>query len=209
MKISECAPADIFAHLKPYHYLLLTGPHRAGTTIAAMMMANDLGIDYYEEEDTLHWARSPRPDGIDLRDFFQAKDNVAMVLRCPAFCHTVHTYSDVPDLAVVMLVRPLEEIKASQERVRWGYARPQMEYYPGYAPPVAGAKYEYWFDVQEEALGDRAFTLEYHSLSRHPMWVPREKRADFVVRQFKEGASRGRGPRYQLKDHEYQKVKEY
>jgi hypothetical protein len=130
-----------------------------------------------------------------------------MVLRCPAFSHAVHNYVDVPNLAVIMLMRPLHEIKTSQERVLWGYGKPQMKYYPGYDPPVALAKYNYWFDVQEGVLGDRGFILEYHNLSDHPMWIPKEKRAEFHVRQHKEDDPRG--PRHQLLPHEYNRVRQY
>lgn len=206
VKIEDCPPTDMFDYLKDYHYILLTGPHRAGTTIAAVMIANDLGIEYYEEEDVLHWSRQNDPN-IDLRKFFDAMGNVRMILRCPAFCHYVHDFVDVPDLAVVMLIRPIEEIKVSQHRVRFGYAEPQMKYYPGYSLPVARAKYEHWFDVQKDILGDRAYELEYHDLKKHPLWIPKAERAEFTIRQTK--IDDPRGPRYQLLPHEFKRVEDY
>lgn len=204
----------MFDYLKPYDTILLTGPHRAGTTIAAIMIANDLGYEYHEEEDVFYtyiakyeWVPPGAPiDQIDLRRYFALVD-APLVLRCPAFCSQVHRYTDVPDLAVVLMRRELSEILASQQRVRWGFEGKELAAYRGHEGPIARVKYTIWDREQKAILGDRAFELDYESLSQHPLWIPKEERSDFHVRQYREDEPLG--PRYQLKAHEMRRLRQY
>lgn len=193
----------MFEFLEPFHYILITGPQRSGTTIAANMIAEDLDYDlYYDGNVTSNLGKWPGEfhiqEFIDLyhsdREIVKARPYTRrsdrFVLQCPAFCRFVHHWKDVDGLAVVMMIRPVEDIIASQERIGWGFEEQERELYDGAQGPIAQVKYNLW-PTQKKILGERAFELEYESLSGHTMWVPKEMRAEFTSRQIRPREPRG------------------
>lgn len=186
--------SDLFDHLVPYRFILVTGPQRAGTTIAAAMIANDLGYEY--GQDGLVWGmlgiKPPEPPGSrDWHYYFNEIRKDPIVIHCSEHCAYVHQYVDVDGLAVVMVRRAIEDIIASQKRVGWGFEWLEMKHYPGKQGPISRAKYEFWDQKQKPILGDRAFEIEYECLSKHPLWVPKEQRKNFHICQIEVGKPRG------------------
>lgn len=101
----------MFAHLSHYNKILVTGPQRSGTTIAARMIAHDTGLTYLPEEYVrVNCERS-------LRHVLETHDH--FVLQCPALQHLMHLpgVGDREDTLVVYTDRPLAEILASAARV--------------------------------------------------------------------------------------------
>jgi len=169
----------LFDYLRGRRIILVVGPQRAGTTIASVMIANDLDYEYLRSEDFGSW------------EVFLGNRNKPCVIRCPEYTAKAHWHTNVDLLAVVIIRRPVMEIIASQERVGWGFEVAEMLNYPGYKPPVSKAKYDYWDNVQKYVLGDSAFEIEYKSLIAHPMWIPPERRQDFYTAQIEIGEPRG------------------
>jgi hypothetical protein len=110
--------SNLFDHLRKYRFILVSGPHRAGTTITAAMIANDL--DYEFEEDTQ-----------DKLETFGGSYQIyrPTVFHCPSYCHFIHDLADIPDLAAVMVIRDIVAIIASQRRIPWAFESQQLNFY--------------------------------------------------------------------------------
>lgn len=182
-------PSGIFNHLGCYQIILVSGPHRAGTTITAAMIASDL--DYEFEEDAQG----------QLEALSEASGVLPpSVFHCPSYCHYIHQLAHIPHLAAVMVIRDVEAIIASQKRIPWAYEPQQLSLYrskttpkPNFAiqPPIAEVKYRYWQEVQRPVFGEHGYEVRYEDLARHPMWLPPEQRKDFTANQLEIGKPHG------------------
>lgn len=168
----------MFEHLDNYSVVLVTGPQRSGTTIAARMIAHDTDLSYIDEQ------AFKATDVEKWRDIVERSLNV--VIQCPGMCRWVHEYGDRDNVAVVMVCRPVEDIIASQRRIGWRYEAYELRSYEANgARPVARVKYDYWYEHQKGVILN-AYELQYESLSNHPLWVPKERRRFFGPRQWRE-----------------------
>lgn len=173
----------MFESLAEHARILVTGPQRSGTTIAARMIAHDTGYLFVPEERF----------GTDKRRAFEGmlkSDHFSV--QCPTMCRWIHEYADDETL-VVMMIRDTDNIRASEERISWGVgAYPELMRY-GMSirqarsfrlrgREIAPIKYAYWRDRQRSSI-PHWLELEYESLSEHPLWVPKEERACFRARQ--------------------------
>lgn len=170
---------ELLPELKRQSAIVVTGPQRSGTTIAAHILAQELGYTYVDENDF----------GIyDPARATQFLRNGRVVLQSPGLMYCAH---QLPACIVVMR-RPLAEIAASEKRVGWresyGGAGYQMEtalYNRNYGfsgQDIAWTKYLCW-DMFQKARCDNWFDLDYQSLRDHPLWV--EQRKDFTARQWR------------------------
>jgi len=172
----------MFAQLSRFGQILVTGPQRSGTTICAMMIAHDLGYRFLPEE------------VVSVRSLDAARRLLAeeseFVLQCPGLCRWIHELAG-PEVAVVLMRRPLAEILESQQRIGWTGRRMQREL-AGYGLTegcIAQVKYDFWASHQR-ALIPNAFEIEYASLADHPLWLDKEARAGFGPRQVELGCKR-------------------
>jgi hypothetical protein len=158
--------------------ILVTGPQRSGTTIAAHMIAHDLDMCYVDEDD-LGWHGSGTNDESLLRKLLAV--GVNNVIQAPACAHICHTLPD--DCVVVFMRRDVEDIVASEERIKWGCERVEFQKYPEEyrATPISHSKYLYWEEVQRDNIA-HAYEVEYDSLRGHPLWVADRK--GFEARQW-------------------------
>ena len=169
----------MFEHLREWHRILVVGPQRSGTRIGAEMISHDTGFWFIPEEyfavDSLN----------QLWRLFQTNHDI--VVQAPALTCYAHTLGMLdPSLGVVMMMRPLEDILASQKKIRWRWEEPELIRL-GIAGGGTGAaaleRYYRWEHGQKDALGRQATEVEYESLSGHPLWVPKERRVNFGPRQ--------------------------
>jgi len=149
--------------------IMVTGPQRSGTTIAALILAQELGYPCYLEE---HY-------GIhDLKRFFGIYSATKFVVQAPA----LSAYANLIPGSVVFMMRPINEIVRSQRRIGWGEENiEKAKYFSDNLLPIAAFKYKMW-DQYQKHLPNR-FELEYHSLEGHPLWVDETLRVNFQVRQ--------------------------
>lgn len=174
----------MFKKFAKYNHILVTGPQRSGTAIAAKMIAKDTGHKYVDEYDyqTIH------------EDKFLAilANNNNIVVQCPAMSHFVHKIADDSTL-VVMMMRNCDDIVASEKRVRWfvgpytelarfGVSRKEAKRFRMRGGRVSELKYKRWREEQRGKI-PHYIELEYESLSAHPMWIPKEKRVNFGGKQ--------------------------
>lgn len=167
----------MFEHLGTFGKVIVTGPQRSGTTVAAVMVAADLGYYFYPEEQIRVW---------ELRRVKRLLGRTTdFVLQAPAICRYVHRYS-APDVAVVLVRRDVGDIAASERRVEWMGQKRELRQYGVKEGIIAQVKYDFW-DNGQRARIENAFEVEYESLAAHPLWVPKEERAGFGPRQYGQG----------------------
>ena len=138
------------------------------------MIAYDLNYWFYTEEQIRVWElwRAKR----------ELKRSRKFVLQAPALCRVIHELS-TPDVAIVLVRRDLDDIEASEIRVKWGGQEHELRQYGAKEGRIAEIKYDYW-DNYQKALIHNPFEIEYESLRDHPMWIPKGERVDFGPRQY-------------------------
>jgi hypothetical protein len=175
--VGNCAPSEpldpLFAWLRPFEIVLVTGPQRSGTRICAKMIAHDTGHSYVDEAQI----------GVDslYRLWTLLRDQRPVVVQCPALCRHVHVFS-ADDTAIVLMRRDVEDIIASQRRIGWHWEELELARYDRSAGVIAEVKYAFWDDYQRQRTR-HAFEVAYHSLAQHPLWVTKDLRWDFEAAQ--------------------------
>src|SRR5689334_18148118 len=95
---------EVVASLRNYEHVLVTGPQRSGTNIAAMILARELACRFIAEDDV----------GINdmnrLLELYRLHRRI--VVHGPGFSSCAHLLPG----AVVLVRRPLDEIQRSQAR---------------------------------------------------------------------------------------------
>ena len=153
-------------------HIIVSGPQRAGTTIATQMLAQELHFRPVLEEAIGH------TNIVKLASLF--RNDQGIVLQAPALSSVVHLLG----ATVVFMRRPVAEIIASQKRISWhNEADEKAMYFDRSSDPIAEVKYRAWDTYQRAKLGVKAFDLDYHSLESHPLWVGSDERRYFNPRQ--------------------------
>jgi len=175
----------MFDFLKEHKRIIVTGPHRAGTTFASEIIAEDLGYRLAAEN---QFAASPHPSA-SFKLFWDklfgwTQGDQCVVLHSPGISAYVHLF-DAMKPAVVFMRRAVEDIVASEKRIKWQGQEKRLikDYYrdEGILPAV---KYEIWEKYQKPII-THAYDLEYESLSAHPKWIPKDQRVQFKPHQTK------------------------
>lgn len=168
--------SDRFAALRPYQVVLLVGPQRAGTTIAARILAHELERPFIDERDV--------KGDIGTRMEELRRRPGGCVVQCPGWTWTCHTLGGL-EVAVVLVRRPVVEIVASQERIHWTHrCQPQeLARYGLSRGVISEVKYGAWDERQRTLLGPHGFEIDYHSLRGHALWVEASERRDFDAKQ--------------------------
>jgi len=188
----------VFDFLRKYQIILVTGPQRSGTTICARMIEHDLDYTYLDERE---WNITFGEEARIL-----AEENWPCVLQGPGLLKDALLFNQ-PKCAVVLMVRSVEDIIASQNRVGWSGYTHEMSFYtrdiewyqqyrsldywtgksldPDPRNDVAWIKYMYWYDKIRPNLTYRNwYEVEYKKLSSHPLWITKEERMNFTSRQW-------------------------
>jgi len=169
----------MFEHLKKWPRILVVGPQRSGTRICTTMISEDTG----------HWFVGEEEFGVDslnrLWKILQISSNV--VIQAPAMSiYSNLLAADDEGLAVVMMIRDLEDIKASEERIRWQWEIPEyirLQTLHSESLSAAELKYGTWKAYQKECLGEQGFEVEFNSLEQHGLWIAKPGRLRFGPRQ--------------------------
>lgn len=168
-----------------FRVVVVSGPQRSGTTIAARIIASESGMQYVDE------------DEYGTKDVDAWKKLVStgtgLVIHSPAMARWVHEVGGKEaggdDVAVVWVMRPLPEVLASQKRIGWDDSAERGKYHMTTKDtrPVAFVKQWYWYTYQRPFIV-HAFELQYYGLKHHPLWVEADKRVAFRKRQWEEDA---------------------
>ena len=164
--------------------IVITGPHRTGTTIAAKIIANQLNYQCYLEEGFGN--DFGLLNGRVHENYHRGISSVYQVPLLMGYCYRLPEF-----VAVVVMRRKIEDILDSQKRIGWNekeeWKRRELEKFDGIEVeddldmPICEAKYKIWEEMTEGMTN--AYELEYDSLSEHRFWVEKEKRKNFTPRQ--------------------------
>ena len=171
---------DALPELRTFRKILVTGPHRSGTTICSRMLDSDL---------PQHMLFDERDVGVRSlsRLMKQLATNGPDIIHGPCFSSLVQWMTG--DMAVVFMRRPTWEVQRSQDRIGWTEREAKWQngqyFYPE-KMSVPNVVYQSWASHQKPMMQVPYFEIEYESLSSHPLWVPKEKRVNFTNRQWKE-----------------------
>ncbi len=167
----------MFEHLAEHSRIVVTGPQRSGTTIAARMIADDTGHRFVDEEEF----------GIDNVDQWRALlAEERVVVHCPHMLKRI--LDEAPSsVFVVLMRRPLGEIRASADRfgwysADWGNGR-ELAQFGVTEGDSALLKYEYW-DSNDKAFPH--LEVPYSSLEGHPLSRGPEIRRNWDAGQIEE-----------------------
>lgn len=155
--------------------IIVTGSQRSGTTIASVILSQDLNLNY-----------------IDETEYISGKAYRNCVIHAPTFLDTyVAVHHMMPDATFVIINRDREEILASMKRIQW--LKGVMKDWDQFLNDYIDERFQRIASLKAY-LPDQVNEIDYHSLSNHPLFV--KDRAGFTSRQWKEGAPIG--PKYWL-----------
>jgi hypothetical protein len=167
--------------------VLVTGPQRSGTTIAAHILARRLDLDHVDENEIGPGNRNGFMDFIADRDRF--------VLQFPNACEWLHDIPDKNAIGIVFMMRDDEQILASQRRIAWrgsdprGYPDRILKSLPEnirdklrQSDPLFVNRKKVFLNYQRY-LFDVVYAMDYNSLREDPAWVSEEQRREFLPKQ--------------------------
>lgn len=169
----------MFEPLTFYKSILVVGPQRAGSRIAAKCISADTGYEYVDE----------RMCGIGGSSHIATMEQLEkrqVVVRAPGMTFDVHEIvKEIDSILVVMVHRNLDDILASQEKLNWQNEDFELQKYglkPGNGPSAA-VKYNVW-EIQKKGMPDMSYMdLVYDSLKRHPLFITKNLRRDWAWNQ--------------------------
>lgn len=160
----------MFEHHQEYRTIIVTGPHRSGTTIATEMIAHDTGKRCFREE------------AFANRDIVEAEAIVrdhGGVIQGPYLLPWVPMLAEYPRTLIVYMRRSADEIEASNRRLRQrGVSR------PFFGKDQAD---RLWMQIRRHV---EFRELYYDQLHNHPLWST--ERAGWAHRQTRPGQRMGR-----------------
>lgn len=143
------------------HPIIVTGPQRAGSRIAANILASDLGGVFVDELE-YRLPLSPRA-----------------VVQAPFLLKAVVELSFIiPNVKFAFMYRTPKDIVKSMKRIEWyqDYTT-DPDFYSSYVKHC----YEYIDLLKRTLRKDQWFDVQYESLKTHPLFV--QNRAGFTVKQ--------------------------
>lgn len=146
----------MFERLSRYRSIVITGPHRSGTTIAAEMIGKDTGKKVFREE------------AFQFRNIVQAE----ALIRSGGVFQGPYLLPWAPILPayIIYMDRSYSEIDASLQRLKSnGISMPYFD---------ADQASRLWRIIKDIVAGE---TIEYAALRHHPLWV--EDRSGWSHRQ--------------------------
>jgi len=173
----------MFEYLKKFEKIVVTGPQRSGTRIAAHMIAFDVGYG------VLHEIMFRAHFEEKFRNILQHSKNI--VIHAPAMSHVVHTLGE--NVAVVFMIRDREDIIKSEKRIAWPDFENDREiekyrelrrYYDNRLKKSCDVKQAVWDNFQKDMIKHR-YEVLFNSLKGHPLYKRKEDRLDFKWNQIK------------------------
>ena len=159
--------------------IIVTGCQRSGTTITTHILAQELGCTVIDE---FHF----RPDSnglLKLNDMIDNGITNFIVLCHDAVYMPIQIFHRCPDLHWVGVTRKRDDIIKSMERVHW--CQDDFINWKEFIHDHVNHMRQLW-GVTKSILPDSAWTeLKYESLKEHPLFIPKNQRENFTVKQWK------------------------
>lgn len=174
----------MFEYLKDFQYIFVSGMQRSGTTPCMKMIQWDLEIPQ------CIWV-GPEPKRV--QEAIEEFPGQKLIFHSPGIAHLLHEIPPTFEekIAIVWLKRDRWEVIKSAERVTW-MPHTELETYnlafekDGFITnadisDLKKAKDALW-EKQKEDI-PHWFEIEHESLKEHPLWIRKEDRIGFHVRQ--------------------------
>lgn len=162
-----------------FDQIIVTGPQRSGTRIAAQIIAHDFGLPYCDEKDIHLYSKNAALKVFELEG--------KAVIQAPGLSCKAHLFP--ANVLIILMMRPVSEIQASEQRIGWDKAWIKNEWLMyedvGFKPivaPISVYKYLIWRKHQRPLITNY-IELEYHSLRGNLQWIPRTLRTNFKFDQ--------------------------
>lgn len=172
----------MFEALKEYSKIIVTGPQRSGTRIVSHIISHDTGHKYIDEKECFNFNKV-------WKRWMNDKDFVihapAMAARCSDF--------GIDDTLIVFCRRNIDDIIKSQKRINWRCEpEEKYEYKEVFGKdfdkisdkPISEIKYAIWDKIQKKNI-KHWLDVDYQSLSKHPLFVDKDRREGFRWDQWK------------------------
>ncbi|PHN06443.1 glycoside hydrolase family 99-like domain-containing protein [Flavilitoribacter nigricans] len=182
--------------LKDFKNIIVSGPQRSGTTFAGFAISELLGLPYYTEE----------AFGVhnESRFFDLTKTSDKKVIQCPALSHVLDKIESKEETIVVWMVRPVEDIIRSENRINWQEEGREKAKYVSrlnaffrkeelqgihFRQPISSIKYQFWEEYQKLQI-PHFIEIQYAELSTifSDSWIDAQNRKEFNSRQINQVA---------------------
>lgn len=174
---------------KGLYKILVGGSPRSGTRISASIIAQEMKATFYEEE------------RINIRNVQEALRICAdsknpFVLQCAALTPSFLKFKSLPNVGLIFMIRPLDDIYASMKRLGWKDGREKLKFmhqtyrdcFPNWYDDnllIPELALKLWNDILKTALDFQAIELEYDSLQDHVQFVKKPLREKWHPRRIK------------------------
>lgn len=148
--------------------ILVTGPQRSGTTIAAATLADDFNLTF-----------------IDETGFIPGNPYKDAVIQSPnALDSYVILHHMYPDAEFVFVRREKEDIIASMKRIQW--LKDDVQDWEKFLSDYVDNRFELWKKLQVY-LPNQTQEIPYNALKGHRFFVPKDQRQHFTTKQWQAG----------------------
>lgn len=148
--------------------ILVTGPQRSGTTIAAATLADDFNLTF-----------------IDETGFIPGNSYEDAVIQSPnALDSYVILHHMYPDAEFVFVRRDKADIIASMKRIEW--LKDDVQDWESFLNDYVDNRFELW-DKLKAYLPNQTQEIPYNALKGHRFFVNKEQRKHFTTKQWQVG----------------------
>ena len=160
--------------------IIVTGCQRSGTTIMTRIVCNDLGYSFHQDDEIL-----PTLEGIKRINLFIKHGITNIAIQSPIALYLYDDlYYTVPDIHFIGMKRDKQDIINSMRRVNWG--EELQEHYwnwEGYLDTHVSHMNALWDSLKTNLPATAWTEVEYQSLESHPLFIQKDMRTNFTIRQ--------------------------
>ena len=172
---------------------VVVGCQRSGTLITSKILAEYLGADHIDEFEFL-----PVWKGIELINQLLDAGRTNLVIHCPvALKCWEDIYTQIPSVRFVGVKRDPTDILESMKRIRW-LKDDHRDDWEEFLQEQIKLMDNLWQNLKQTMPADDWREIEYESLQDHPLFIKKEDRKDFFVKQW--NLTEKEGPRYWKED---------
>lgn len=144
---------------------IVTGPQRSGTRLASKILAKEKGWEYIDEAQV-------SVDSV-YKTAYICERREGFVIQAPGLMFAIHDLVShfSPNILAVVMVRDVDYIIASEERIGWGCHWLELAKYGRSSGRPSEVKYWRW-EVWQQMVTPHWAELKYpEDLCDHPMWL--------------------------------------
>ena len=172
---------------------LVVGCQRSGTLITSKILADYLEADHIDEFEFLPVGR-----GINLINKLLDVGRTNLVIHCPAALTAWRPiYDEIPNIRFVGVKRNPTDILESMKRIKW-LQEDHKDDWEEFLQEQVKFMNNLWQNLKQTMPTGDWREIEYENLQDHPLFIKKENRKDFFVKQW--NLTDKEGPPYWTKD---------